>query len=75
VKNIPGSGASGGLGAGLMAFLGAKVQSGIEIVLDIVKFKEKIKDADYIITGEGKLDIQTINGKTISGILQIAKEK
>ena len=74
VKNIPGSGASGGLGAGLMAFLGAKVQSGIEIVLDIVKFKEKIKDADYIITGEGKLDIQTINGKTISGILQIAKK-
>ncbi len=70
VKDIPGSGASGGLGAGLMAFLDAEIQSGIEIVLDIVKFDEKIKDADYIITGEGKLDVQTINGKTISGILR-----
>ena len=74
VKNISGSGASGGLGAGLMAFLGAKVRSGIDIVLDIVKFEKKIQNADFIITGEGKLDIQTINGKTISGILQIARK-
>ncbi|MEA3500810.1 MAG: glycerate kinase [Candidatus Marinimicrobia bacterium] len=74
VKNISGAGASGGLGAGLMVFLGAKIQSGIEIVLDIVKFDEKVKDTDYIITGEGKLDIQTVSGKTISGILRIANE-
>ncbi|MEA1986268.1 MAG: glycerate kinase, partial [Candidatus Marinimicrobia bacterium] len=74
VKNISGAGASGGLGAGLLVFLNAKIQSGIEIVLDIVKFNEKIKNADYIITGEGKFDKQTLNGKTISGILKLAEK-
>ncbi len=74
VKNISGAGASGGLGAGLLAFLDAKIQSGIELVLNIVEFEKKIKNTDFIITGEGKLDFQTVNGKAISGILKIANK-
>jgi glycerate 2-kinase len=73
VRDIPGAGAAGGLGAGLMLFLGAKLQSGIDIIMDACNFSERIKDADIILTGEGKIDKQTTFGKTISGIAQRAK--
>jgi glycerate 2-kinase len=68
VRDIPGAGAAGGLGAGLMLFLGAELQPGIDIVMDACNFSERIKDADIILTGEGKIDNQTAFGKTIAGI-------
>jgi len=75
VKDIPGAGAAGGLGAGLIAFTSAKLKKGIEIVIDITGFKEKLEGADLVITGEGKTDFQTLFGKTPIGVANCAKEK
>jgi len=72
IQNIPGSGAAGGLAAGLYAFLNAEIIPGIEIILSMVNFNNKIADADYIITGEGKIDLQSLSGKVISGVCQKA---
>ena len=69
---IVGGGAAGGMGAGLSAILGAKITSGIETILSLVGFDEQIKDADYVITGEGRIDSQSKDGKVISGILKHA---
>ena len=69
----PGAGAAGGLGFGLMAFLNARLISGVDMVLDAIGFDSIIKDADLIITGEGKVDSQTLTGKTPYGVLQRAK--
>ena len=69
----PGAGAAGGLGFGLMTFLNARLVSGINMVLDAIGFDSIIKDADLIITGEGKIDSQTLAGKTPYGVLQRAK--
>jgi glycerate kinase len=69
----PGAGAAGGLGFGLMAFLNARLVSGINMVLDAIGFDSIIKDADLIITGEGRIDSQTLTGKTPYGVLQRAK--
>ena len=66
--NIPGAGAAGGLGAGCLAFLGANLMSGIEAILNLCNFAKQSKDADLIITGEGKLDEQSFQGKVLSGI-------
>jgi len=74
VQNIKGAGAAGGMGAGTLVFLNAKLQSGINLVKELVDFEEKIKNADWIITGEGKLDSQTLSGKTILGVLESAKK-
>jgi glycerate kinase len=74
VKDIPGAGAAGGLGAGLMAFLNAELRSGIEIIIEIVKLEQNIKEADLVITGEGKIDSQTIYGKAPVGVAKIAKK-
>jgi len=74
VHDIKGAGAAGGLGAGAIVFLTAELQSGIELIKDIVGFDEKIKGADWIITGEGKLDAQTLSGKTIYGVITSAKK-
>ena len=67
VKDIPGSGAAGATSSGMLAFLNAEIVSGIDTILEIIHFDEIIKDADYVITGEGKLDSQSFNGKLISG--------
>jgi len=75
VSQIKGGGAAGGLGAGAMIFLNAKIQSGIQTILQLTHFEEKLKDVDLIITGEGKLDYQTLKGKVIKGIADLAKEK
>lgn len=72
LANQPGAGAAGGLGYGLMAYLQARLQPGIDLVLDTVHFDEKIKDADFILTGEGKSDMQTLMGKVPYGILNRA---
>lgn len=70
VVELPGAGAAGGMGAGLMAFLDARMQSGIDLVLDAVRFEEKAADADWLLTGEGRIDAQTLHGKTIAGVLR-----
>jgi len=73
VRDIPGAGAAGGLGAGLMMFLKAELKSGIDIVLDACDFRERIRNADLILTGEGKIDSQTVYGKTIFGVVREAE--
>ncbi len=75
VADLPGAGAAGGLGAGLAAFLDARLRSGIGIVLDAVGFDDALHDADLVITGEGRLDEQTAGGKTISGVLRRASAR
>jgi glycerate kinase len=75
VKNEPGAGAAGGLGAGLMAFCNAQLQRGIELVIEATKIEEKIKGADLVITGEGQMDYQTVHGKTPYGVAQVAKKR
>ena len=74
VLNELGTGAAGGLGAAVKAFLNGNLQSGINTLLDIIDFQNIIKDCNYIFTGEGKFDSQSINGKVISGISSYAKE-
>lgn len=69
---LSGAGAAGGMGFGLMAFLKAHAQSGIDLVLDYARFEARAKDADWIFTGEGRIDAQTLQGKTISGVLRRA---
>ena len=68
VSTSSGAGAAGAMGAGMLAFLGSKLLPGIQVVLDIVHFDSLIKDADYIFTGEGLLDGQSLCGKVVSGI-------
>jgi len=75
VQNIEGSGAAGGMGAGAIVFLNAELQSGINLIKDLIDFDKKIKGADWIITGEGKLDVQTLSGKTINGVIESAKKQ
>ncbi len=75
VNKIIGGGAAGGMGAGLSVMLNAKIVSGAEEILNIVNFDDTIKDADYIITGEGKIDGQSKDGKVISGVLNHAKAR
>lgn len=69
LATIKKTGAAGGLG-GAFYLIGASMQSGIDTILELVDFKNKIKDANYVITGEGSIDSQTTHGKTISGILK-----
>ncbi|MCS7252869.1 MAG: glycerate kinase [Armatimonadota bacterium] len=74
VEHTPGAGAAGGLGAGLMAFLGAKLRCGTEIVFELVGLEERVMGADLIITGEGQIDTQTAFGKTPIGVAKLAKK-
>jgi len=74
VQDVPGAGAAGGLGAGLLAFLDAGLRQGIDIVLDASHFAEKVRRANLVLTGEGRIDDQTASGKTISGVAKISKE-
>ena len=68
IADIPGAGAAGGLGAGVVAFLGGELKPGIEAVLDVLDFDGIAADADLVITGEGKLDSQSFQGKVIDGV-------
>jgi len=72
-NDIPGAGAAGGLGTGLMAFLNAELRLGVDIMIDAVKLKERMKGASLVITGEGQLDFQTAFGKTPVGVAKVAK--
>lgn len=73
VKDTPGAGAAGGMGTALLAFLDAKLQAGIDLVLEETHFQERAKDAQLVITGEGKMDKQTVYGKTPIGVAKTAK--
>jgi glycerate kinase len=75
VREIPGAGAAGGLGAGLIAFLGARLRPGVEVVMEAVGFRERLERADVVITGEGKLDVQSMHGKTVAGVLAAARDR
>jgi glycerate 2-kinase len=73
-RNNPGAGAAGGLGFGLMSFCNAELRPGFDVVADAVELKEKIKAADVVITGEGKLDTQTLEGKAPAGVARLARK-
>ena len=75
VREMPGAGAAGGMGAGCVAFLHAELRSGIEAVLDMVDFDAKLQGADLVITGEGRIDSQSVHGKVISGIASRTKPR
>jgi len=72
VDKVPGAGAAGGLGAGLLAFAGARLESGIDIVLRLVRFDARIRSADLCLTGEGRLDEQSLSGKACLGVARAA---
>jgi glycerate kinase len=73
VRDEPGAGAAGGLGAGLCVFLGADLRRGIDIVLDVVGLAEAVRGADLVLTAEGALDNQTAFGKAPAGVARIAR--
>jgi len=73
-SNMPGAGAAGGLGAGLMAFCKAQIRSGFELIAGLTNLEQHISKASLVITGEGRIDSQTAYGKTISGISQLCKK-
>ncbi len=74
VQAIPGSGAAGGMGGGMAAFFGSTLQMGIETVLDTVNFDQLLKKADLVLTGEGKIDSQSLRGKVVIGVARRAKK-
>lgn len=74
IAHIEGAGAAGGLGFGFLGFLNSKLESGIKIILDEIKLEEVVKDADIVITGEGRLDNQTAMGKAPIGVAKLAKK-
>jgi glycerate kinase len=74
LRETPGAGAAGGLGFGAIAFLGATIRPGVEVVMDAVGFAGRLEGADLVITGEGKLDGQSLAGKTPAGVLRSACE-
>ncbi len=73
-KNYPGSGAAGGLGFAFLAFTNATLKSGIQIVLEEIDIENDIKNADIVVTGEGRLDSQTVMGKAPIGVAKLAKK-
>ncbi len=75
IDNIPGSGAAGGLGGAFVAFLNGELRSGVEIVLKALDFEKKAEGADVVITGEGRIDRQSVMGKVPTGVSKICKEK
>jgi glycerate kinase len=75
IDKIPGGGAAGGLSAGAIAFMDAKLVSGIETIIQQSRLTEQINDADWVITGEGRFDSQSLRGKVVSGITKIALSK
>lgn len=74
IADIPGAGAAGGLGAGTVAFLDGKLAEGVNIIAELSGLDEKMLGADLVITGEGKCDSQTINGKTPFGVASLARK-
>ena len=74
IADLPGAGAAGGMGAGVMAFLGSRLQMGIETVLDTVGFDALLPGATAVLTGEGRIDCQSLRGKVVIGIAHRARQ-
>lgn len=72
-REVPGAGAAGGLGFGLMTFCGARLTSGFDLIADLVHLNDRIAAADLVITGEGRLDAQTLHGKGPMGVAEMAR--
>lgn len=75
VSRMPGAGAAGGMGAGCVALLGGTIQSGIDAVLDVTGFDRQLEGADLVITGEGRIDSQSADGKVVSGVARRTRAK
>ena len=74
LSQLPGAGAAGGLGFGMAAFCGAKLQMGIDVVLDTLGFEERLQQASLVFTGEGRIDSQSTRGKVVAGVARRAKQ-
>jgi glycerate kinase len=75
VRTAAGAGAAGGLGAGLIAFTGARLRPGIDVVMEAVGLRDRLARADVVITGEGRFDEQSLHGKTVAGVRRAAQEE
>lgn len=74
IANLPGAGAAGGLAAGLVAFLGARIQSGFDLVAETSGFADRLRAVDLVVTGEGRFDGQSLQGKVTGRIIDLARE-
>lgn len=74
IRNVPGAGAAGGLGGGLMAFLGGRLRPGVDVVIEAVRLRDRMEKADLVVTGEGMFDEQSLHGKAPAGVLRVAEE-
>ena len=74
IRDMPGAGAAGGLGGGLVAFLGARLRPGVDVVMEAVRLQERLARADLVVTGEGAFDEQSLHGKAPAGVLRAAEE-
>jgi glycerate 2-kinase len=74
LRELPGAGAAGGLGAGLVAFTGARMRPGVEVVMEAVGFFDRLRDSDLVLTGEGRFDEQSLHGKTVAGVTRVAAD-
>jgi glycerate kinase len=72
VRELPGAGAGGGTGAGLVGLLGAHLRRGVEVVIEAVELPRRIAEADVVLTGEGRLDATTFGGKVVAGVLEVS---
>jgi glycerate kinase len=73
IRNMPGTGAAGGLSAGAMVFMNGKLVSGVDTIMREIQLEKEMSDADWVITGEGCFDQQSLKGKVVSGIINLAK--
>jgi len=74
IADVPGAGAAGGLGFGALAFMDAKLMPGVEAVAEVIGLDAELSDADWVITGEGRFDEQSLHGKVISGVTRLARK-
>ena len=74
LRHVPGAGAAGGLGAGLIVFLGARLRPGVEVVIEALGLRERIAQTDLVITGEGRFDEQSLRGKAPAGVISAARD-
>ena len=74
IAGIPGGGAAGGLAAGTVAFLDAEIVSGVDVVLDLLGFRQAVVGADLVLTGEGSFDAQSLDGKAPVGVARMARD-
>jgi glycerate kinase len=74
IAQMPGAGAAGGMGFGMMTFFGATLRPGIDIVIEATKLRDRLRGADLCFTGEGRLDAQSAGGKTVAGVARVCRE-